>query len=218
MCSLYLLFLIFFTDLCCLVYSVVLKQTITMAGNDEIYVDLHDEDNTPDPNASMMAMLHSFQWEMAELRSQNDRLSLASEEQENIIRELALQNNQEGEGSRKRKTDDSKEDDAIRHQYKQKKELQGEFLKIKPPSYDGEKEEDAEALLLNMIKYFQVYEYEINLKAKLAIYQLQGKATLWWEETKMVHAIDEKIVTWEDFQVKFKNRYLNEHYYDDKEK
>ena len=34
----------------------------------------------------------------------------------------------------------------------------------------------------------------------------------------MVHAIDEKTVTWEDFQVKFKNRYLNEHYYDDKAK
>ena len=34
----------------------------------------------------------------------------------------------------------------------------------------------------------------------------------------MVHAIDEKIVTWEDFHVKFKNRYLNECYYDDKEK
>ena len=34
----------------------------------------------------------------------------------------------------------------------------------------------------------------------------------------MVHAIDEKTMTWEDFQVKFKNRYLNERYYDDKEK
>ena len=30
----------------------------------------------------------------------------------------------------------------------------GEFQKIKPPSYDGEKKEDAEAWLLNMIKYF----------------------------------------------------------------
>ena len=73
-----------------------------------------------------------------------------------------------------------------------------------------------EAWLLNMIKYFQVYEYERNLKVRLAIYQLQGMATLWWEETKMVYAIDEKIVTWEDFQVKFKNHYLNERYYDDK--
>ena len=34
----------------------------------------------------------------------------------------------------------------------------------------------------------------------------------------MVHAIDEKIVTWEYFQVNFKNRYLNKCYYDDKSK
>ena len=34
----------------------------------------------------------------------------------------------------------------------------------------------------------------------------------------MIHAIDEKTVTWEDFQVKFKNRYLNECYYDNKAK
>ena len=64
----------------------------------------------------------------------------------------------------------------------------------------------------------QFYEYESNLKARLAIFQLQGKATLWWEETKMVHVIDEKNVTWEDFQIKFKHRYLNECYYDDKAK
>ena len=37
-------------------------------------------------------------------------------------------------------------------------------------------------------------------------------------EKKMVHAIDEKTMTWEYFQVKFKNRYLNERYYDDKAK
>ena len=69
-----------------------------------------------------------------------------------------------------------------------------------------------------MIKYFQVYEYECNLRTRLAIYQLQGQATLWLEETKMDQVIDEKTVTWEDFQVKFKNKYLNECYYDDKAK
>ena len=51
-----------------------------MAGKDDIYVDLRDEENTTDPNTPVMAMLHSLQREMAELRSQNDRLSLASEE------------------------------------------------------------------------------------------------------------------------------------------
>ena len=52
---------IYIFDLCCLVYNVVLKQTIPMDGNDEIYVDLHDEDNTQNPNAPVMAMLHSLQ-------------------------------------------------------------------------------------------------------------------------------------------------------------
>ena len=67
---------------------------------------------------------------------------------------------QEREGSgRKRKgrvnfSEDSEEDDVSRQQSRRKKELQGEFRKIKPPSYDEEKEEDAEAWLLNMIKYF----------------------------------------------------------------
>ena len=116
-----------------------------MAEGEEIYVDLRDESGTPDPNAPVMAMLHRLQRELAELRSQNDRLSSASKEQEKLIRELNFWNSQEGEGSGKRKIDESDDDDATRHQYKQKKELQGEFQKIKPPSYDGEKEEDGEA-------------------------------------------------------------------------
>ena len=51
-------------------------------------------------------------------------------------------------------------------------ELQGEFWKIKPPTFDGEAEEMAEAWIINMNKYFQVYEYNIKLYARLAIYQL----------------------------------------------
>ena len=69
-----------------------------------------------------------------------------------------------------------------------------------------------------MVKYFQVYEYGSNLKTILVIYQLEGKSTLWWEETKMVHVLDEKIVTWEDFKTKFKSTYVNERYYDEKSK
>ena len=34
----------------------------------------------------------------------------------------------------------------------------------------------------------------------------------------MVHVIDKKNFTWEDFEIKFKHRYLNEYYYDDKAK
>ena len=98
-----------------------------MAEGGEIYVDLRDEFGSLDPNAPVLAMLHRLQQELAELRSQNDILSSASKEQEKLIRELTSRNSQEGEGSRKRKMDESDEDDVARHQYKQKRELLGEF-------------------------------------------------------------------------------------------
>eukprot|EP00253_Pinus_taeda_P029720 PITA_29720 len=95
-------------------------------------------------------------------------------------------------------------------------ELHGEFRKIKPPHSDGEQEEAAEAWLINMNKYFQLYEYDHNLKARLAIFQLQGKATLWWEEVKIVKGVTEQTITSENFQKYFKERYLTELFYDEK--
>ena len=89
-----------------------------MAEGEGFYVDLQNEFATPDPNAPVMAMLHRLQRELAELRSQNDMLSSASKEQENLIRELTSRNSQEGEDSRKRKTGESEDEDAVRHQYK----------------------------------------------------------------------------------------------------
>jgi len=95
-------------------------------------------------------------------------------------------------------------------------ELQGEFRKIKPPHFDGQHEEAAHAWLINMNKYFQLYEHDHNLKARLAIFQLQGKATLWWEEIKIVKGVSEHTITWEKFQKYFKERYLTERFYDEK--
>ena len=84
---------------------------------------------------------------------------------------------------------------------RQKVELQGEFQKIKPPTFDGVEEEVAEAWMINMNRYFQVNEYNNNLKAKLALYQLREKATLWWEEVKIVCNIDDQDVTLDAFQI-----------------
>lgn len=70
--------------------------------------------------------------------------------------------------------------------------MQGEFKKIKPLLFEGESEEVAETWLIDMGKYFQIYEYTDKLKAWLAVYQLRGKATLWWEEIKTVRKIDEE--------------------------
>ena len=84
--------------------------------------------------------------------------------------------------------------------------------------YDGEVEEAIEAWLINMNRYFKIYEYDNNLKARLEIYQLQGKATLWWEEIRTVWGIDEQEVTWEQFKKHLKEKYLTEQFYDEKEK
>eukprot|EP00253_Pinus_taeda_P019414 PITA_19414 len=67
-----------------------------------------------------------------------------------------------------------------------------------------------------MNKYFQLYEYNHNLKARLAIFQLQAKATLWWEEVKIVKGVTEQTITWDNFQRFFKERYLTECFYDEK--
>eukprot|EP00253_Pinus_taeda_P021056 PITA_21056 len=69
-----------------------------------------------------------------------------------------------------------------------------------------------------MNKYFQLYEYDHNLKARLAIFQLQWKATLSWEEVKIVRGVSEHNITWEKFQKYFKERYLTERFYDEKAK
>ena len=52
----------------CLVYSGIGTKK-SMAEGDEIYVDLGDGDNMPDPNAPLVAILHKLQQDMAELRS-----------------------------------------------------------------------------------------------------------------------------------------------------
>ena len=91
---------------------------------------------------------------------------------------------------------------------KQKAESQGEFQNIKPTTFDGEEKEVVEAWLINMNKYFQVYEYSSNLKARLAIYQLREKATLWWEEVKNVYSIEDEDMTLDEFQQYFKEKYI----------
>jgi len=68
-----------------------------------------------------------------------------------------------------------------------------------------------------MSKYFKIYDYTDKLKGQLAIYQFRGKATLWWEEIKIVRKIDEECVTWKKPQKNFKNKYLTKCYYDKKQ-
>ena len=57
---------------------------------------------------------------------------------------------------------------------------------------DTEKGEEVEAWLLGMKKYFQIYNYSNQLKARMTIYNLIGKANIWWQDIKQVKGIKEK--------------------------
>eukprot|EP00253_Pinus_taeda_P028923 PITA_28923 len=169
---------------------------------------------------------------MARLREDNARLTM---EQDRILKSLSDKQNQlpanpSAEKQRmseeqnhhippERSEEQEERSDNVFDQQnskRQKVELQGEFRKIKPPHFDGEQEEAAKAWIINTNKYFQLYEYDNNLKARLAIFQLQGKATLWWEEVKIVKGVTEQNITWDNFQRFFKERYLTERFYDEK--
>lgn len=178
-------------------------------GNPKVSVQLGEE--PWDTDRDIMVTLQELKDDMARLRVDNERLM---QEQEKIMKSLYdRQNNwplapssehRNISGEQEFQTEDvetgggeqnrEEESDNVsnhRTQKRKKVELQGEFQKIKPPLFNGEQEEVTEAWLINMNKYFQLYEYNHNLKARLAIFQLQGKSTLWWEEVKTVQGVNE---------------------------
>ena len=83
-----------------------------------------------------------------------------------------------------------------KRKYKPYEEIFGEFKKIKPPTFNGEieKGEEAKSRLSGMKKYFHIYNYTNQLKARMAIYNLSGKADIWWQDLKRVKGIKEKNV------------------------
>jgi hypothetical protein len=76
--------------------------------------------------------------------------------------------------------------------------LQGEMRKLKPPSFDGEreKEDDVEAWFLGLRRYFQLHSYSSNLEAIISTYHLHGKVAMWWDQLKQVENINENRITW----------------------
>jgi len=63
-------------------------------------------------------------------------------------------------------------------------ELQGEINNIKTPTFDGEykKYKYVETWMLGMRRYFQLNNYSLQVEGRTVIYQLMGKASLWWDK------------------------------------
>ena len=77
---------------------------------------------------------------------------------------------------------------------KQVYHLEGEFKNIKLATFDGESNtgEEVEAWLLDIKKYFHIYNYSSNMKVKMAIYNLKGKVSIWWQDLKLAKGLKEK--------------------------
>jgi vacuolar-type H+-ATPase subunit B/Vma2 len=46
------------------------------------------------------------------------------------------------------------------------------------------------------------------------MYQLKGKASMWWDQIVQVQHIREKYITWKEFKRYFEKKYLTKRYYD----
>ena len=66
-----------------------------------------------------------------------------------------------------------------------------EFKKMKSPTFNGEMKyrEEVGAWLLVMSKYFQVYDYSNNMEARIAIYNMNNKASIRWQDLKLANGI-----------------------------
>ena len=93
-----------------------------------------------------------------------------------------------------------------------------EFKKERPPTFNGDVKsgQEAEAWLLRMRKYFQFQDYSVNMKARVSIFNLNGRASIWWEHLRKVKKINEWWIVWNQFKKYFKQKYLSDRYYDDK--
>jgi hypothetical protein len=69
-----------------------------------------------------------------------------------------------------------------------------------------------------MRKYFQLQNYSSHAEGRIAMYQMKGKISIWWDQLVQVQHIKEKNVTWKEFKKYFENKYLTKRYYDKKMK
>ena len=69
---------------------------------------------------------------------------------------------------------------------------QDEFKKAKSPTCNGEvnTSQEDEAWLLGIRKYLQDQDYSRNMKARVAIFNMTGRESIWWEHFRKVKKIN----------------------------
>ena len=180
--------------------------------------DLRQNSDESSP-IEVVEMMRNIIVEMQVFKVDNEKLKKAQQEQEEInevllcsivmkkspndtnhdeeVRKRASKNSgpetekgdssSEGTPSAKNKTKTDRKRKEIDH-------LEGEFKKIKTTTFDFESRtrEEVEAWLLDIKKYFQIYNYSSNMKVRMTIYNLKGKASIWWQALKLAKGLKEK--------------------------
>jgi hypothetical protein len=54
------------------------------------------------------------------------------------------------------------------------------------------------------------------MKARVATFNLNGKASIWWEYLKNLKGVRKEDPSWERFEKYFRKKYLLEKYFDEK--
>ena len=79
----------------------------------------------------------------------------------------------------------------------------------------GDKDEE---WILGVSKYFGVHNYSIEMKARLAIYNLNGKTSRWWRDLKHTNKYEAREIRWSNFRKLFQEEYMSERFFDRKVK
>ena len=79
-------------------------------------------------------------------------------------------------------------------------------------------QEKDEEWILGMRKYFQVHSYSSEMKACLAIYNLNGKVARWWRYLKLTNKDEVREIRWSNFCKIFQEKYMSERFFDRKVK
>jgi len=80
------------------------------------------------------------------------------------------------------------------------------------------KSQDAKAWLSGVNKFFRLHDYSEDVKEKIDTFSLKGKVCILWEYLKNVKGIREEELTWSEFGRIFRNKYISERYYENREK
>ena len=101
-----------------------------------------------------------------------------------------------------------------------KYEYQRNLRKKIPPAFNGQnkKVEEGKTQLQGIKKYFKAHDYCENMRARVAIFNLKGKADIWWEELSNIKAIRERDFLWSEFEKYCRDKYMPVMYYDAKVK